>query len=71
MVNVGDIVIASEESVINYTPDSYYTLGYLIVVDVIVDNCNGKTACYVLNQQGSFSWMNLENLVVLKRKDDN
>ena len=71
MVNVGDIVIASEESVINCASDAYYTLGYLIVTDIIIDKENNKTACYVLNQQGMFSWMSLESLVVIKKRDDN
>jgi len=71
MFSVGDIVIASEESVVNCTSDAYYTLGYLIVTDVITDKSNNKTACCVLNQQGMFSWMNTENLVLIKKKDDN
>ena len=71
MVNVGDIVIAKSESGLNCSPESYYAAGYLIVIDVIIDKSNNKAACCVLNQQGAFSWLSYENLIIIEVKNDN
>ena len=71
MVNVGDIVISRDKSVFNSTESGYYMSGYLIVSDVAHDTINNKTACCVLNQMGSSSWVNWEDLIVVESKHVN